>query len=161
MLIRRLAQPMIASTFIAQGLDAVRHPDKHVDLAKDKVDRVTTAAGLGAISPTQLGLVVRAHGALTVLLGLKVALGKKPRGAATLLALTNAPVVSLYLPESSTEAKDPEVSGPFIARLTALGAILMLATDRGGKPSVGWRINKAAHDAKGSLADRKDALLAN
>lgn len=76
MLIRRLAQPMIASTFIAQGLDAVRHPDKHVDLAKDKVDRVTTAAGLGAISPTQLGLVVRAHGALTVLLGLKVALGK-------------------------------------------------------------------------------------
>lgn len=86
---------------------------------------------------------------------------EKPRGAATLLALTNAPVVSLYLPESSTEAKDPEVSGPFIARLTALGAILMLATDRGGKPSVGWRINKAAHDAKGSLADRKDAILAN
>lgn len=55
MLIRRLAQPMIASTFIAQGLDAVRHPDKHVDLAKDKVDRVTTAAGLGAISPPNSG----------------------------------------------------------------------------------------------------------
>lgn len=158
MLVRRLAQPMIASLFIAQSWEALRHPQPHVDASREKVDRVTTAAGIGPVSPGQLTTIVRAHAGLTLALGIRVALGRTPRTSATLLALATAPVVSLYMPENVEEAKDPDISGPFLQRLAALGGLVMIAGDRGGKPSLGWRVGKAKDHMKDSIVERRDAL---
>ena len=161
MLIRRLAQPMIASLFIAQSWDALRHPQPHVEASQEKVDRVAAAAGIGPVSPRQLTAVVRTHAAVTLVLGARVALGRTPRTSATLLALATAPVVSLYMPENMEEAKDPDVSGPFLQRLAALGGLVMIANDRGGKPSLGWRVGQAKDHMKDNIVDRRDALRGN
>ena len=86
-LIRRGARPMIAASFIASGLDQLRHPAKQAP----KVALLAEQAAPALHLPNDPELLVRANGAAMVGGGTLLALGRMPRMSATVLAASATP----------------------------------------------------------------------
>ena len=88
-LLRVVARPLLAAPFIADGVDALMHPRFHVERAagvRPLIDKATDAVGLEPLTDQQLAVATRVTGAVTVVAGLRFALGRKPRVAALTLA---------------------------------------------------------------------------
>ncbi|MBN9376137.1 MAG: DoxX family protein, partial [Cellulomonas sp.] len=78
MLLRPFARPLFASWFVAEGIDALRHPAVHATAGREGLAALHGHVGrlpglsqsldraLTTVTDTQLGLVVRAHGAATI-----------------------------------------------------------------------------------------------
>jgi len=153
MLLRRVARPLLASWFIYDGYDALRRPDAHVEAAREPIAKATTLVGAQPLSDKNIKRVVQAQGVATIVLGGALALSKSPRLAGVLLALSTAPHVCVRAPRSLSQLRDAEVVAPFVAKVGAVGAALLVAADTAGKPSMAWRVTKAR-------ADRQDAAAA-
>lgn len=166
MLLRRIARPLFASWFVAEGLDSVRHRSAHAAGARaglaavrartSRIDRlapVDRALDL-ELTDRQLALAVQVHGALTVAAAGLLAVGRMPRTAGLALAALTVPVVVANAPS-------PRIAGEvetarrrrFWAALSALGGALLAAADTAGRPGVSYRLHAArvaraaAHDA--------------
>ncbi|GEA88611.1 DoxX family membrane protein [Cellulomonas cellasea] len=160
MLLRRFARPLFASSFVQQGVDAVRNPAAHVEVARGALERVTASVPRGKVpaldryrepTPGQLTTLVRVHGAATALAGLAFALGRAPRTSALLLAALTAPLAAADLPAK----KGAHVGSPDAARerrahllrtLSATGGALLAAADYAGRPGVSWRLARFRDD---------------
>ncbi len=162
MLLRRIARPLFASWFVAEGVDALRHPEGHVTTARTALGRldkkVSTRLDLDEHTLTS---VIRAHGAATAVAGGLLAVGKLPRLAGTALALLTLPLAFAEL------AVDKEHSGPkrerrqrLLRPLALTGGALIVAADTHGKPSVRWRVEhaKAVRAAAAKTAQAREAL---
>ena len=88
MLVRRLARPLLGSMFVLGGLDEVRNPHEKRPAAVGVVQflRDKTAGAL----PDDTASVVRIDGAVKLVAGLALSLGKAPRLAATALSASLA-----------------------------------------------------------------------
>src|ERR687883_220103 len=102
-IVRRLARPLFAASFIQEGLDAVLHPGKRAEQARPLVEAVAKPLGL----PQDPELLIRANGAVMMGAGTLFALGRMPRLTGLALAATVAPGVYLHVTSMRTE-KDPE-----------------------------------------------------
>ncbi|NLF03934.1 MAG: DoxX family protein [Actinomycetales bacterium] len=166
MIARPLARAMLASWFVSQGIDAVRHPDKHAAAAAPALRPVAERAG--SVAGRDLGVylegpilrrVVQVHGAITALTGLSLVLGKAPRTAALVLAGLTAPLLLANLPVrvAGETREDREARRDrLIQALTATGGAILAAVDREGRPGVAWRIEHAREAraaARGSADD--------
>jgi hypothetical protein len=78
-----------------------------------------------------------------VLLGARLAFSKTPRTAGMLLALSTLPHAAAMAPVSKADLSRAARMKPFIAKVGAVGAALVVAADTDGKPSVRWRVAKA------------------
>jgi uncharacterized membrane protein YphA (DoxX/SURF4 family) len=148
MLFRRIARPLLAAAFVADGLDALRNPKPKAEAAKPLLDRAQQRwPTLPVVDPV---VAVQADGAVKIGAGVLMALGRTPRLAATLLAVDLIP---------STVAEHPFWSGRYPDGRTAelerflknaglLGGLLLAITDTGGKPSLAWRLRHAKKDAE-------------
>lgn len=147
MLLRRIARPLLAAWFIGDAVSAVRSPQSHVELARTPVNKAVTTLGGEPLSDAQLRNVVRAEGVVTIFLGLGLALGKSPRACGLLLAATTVPHVIATAPVGHKKDHEgrsrSERVGPFLQKLGAVGAALLVAADTAGKPSMAYRVNKA------------------
>ena len=77
-LLRVVARPLLAAPFIADGVDALMHPRFHVERAagvRPLIDKATDAVGLEPLTDQQLAVATRVTGAVTVVAGLRFALG--------------------------------------------------------------------------------------
>ncbi len=104
-LLRVVARPLLAAPFIADGVDALMHPRFHVERAagvRPLIDKVTGAVGLEPLTDQQLAVATRVTGAVTVVAGLRFALGRKPRVAALTLAAIGAPMALVNAPLPGT-----------------------------------------------------------
>ncbi|MEV7972749.1 DoxX family protein [Cellulomonas sp. NPDC089187] len=162
MLLRRIARPLFASWFLAEGVDALRHPQGHVATARTALDRLdaTVPADLDLDDAT-LTTVVRAHGAATAVAAGLLTLGKLPRLSGAALALLTLPLALAEL------AVDKEHRGPkrerrqrLLRPLALTGGALIVAADTHGKPSVRWRVEhaKAVRAAAAKTAQAREAL---
>lgn len=151
---RRLARPMLASTFIAGGVDALRHPGPRVEAAR----------GAGLSSPEQL---VRANAATQLVVGLALATNRAPRLSALVLAGSLVPTT--YVGHPFWSEKDKAVrsqhQAQFLKNLGMLGGLLFAVADTGGReslPHAAGRLSRQARkDAKHAAATaRKDARRA-
>lgn len=100
-LLRVVARPLLAAPFIADGVDALMHPRFHVERAagvRPLIDKATDAVGLEPLTDQQLAVATRVTGAVTVVAGLRFALGRKPRVAALTLAAIGAPMALVNAP---------------------------------------------------------------
>jgi putative oxidoreductase len=160
MLVRRIARPLLASSFINDGVDALRNPQAHIAGAAPLVEAVTGATDkqLPVQLPKDTAQWVKIVGGVKVGAGALFALGRFPRLSALLLGATAVPTALAQ--HRFWEATDPQEKANqikhFLHSLGLLGGLLLAAVDTEGKPSVGYRARraarKAAHSTEQSLA---------
>ncbi len=158
MLLRRIARPLFASWFVAEGLDVVRHPSAHADEARGALDsllgRLPAAVRQGPtgqvigyeLTDRQLTSVVQAHGAALAGAGILLALNKAPRTAALALAALTAPLILVNLPRRrGTEGKAEKQARRerFVRALAFTAGAVLAAADYEGRPGIGWRVHRA------------------
>jgi len=123
--IRRLARPLLAATFISEGVDALRNPGPHVAMAE--------AAGLrDADKLVQINAATRVGG------GVLLALNRMPRLSALALAASLVPttmVRNAFWAEDDPQAKAGKKQG-LITDLGLLGGLLVATADTGGRESL-------------------------
>lgn len=155
MLIRRLARPMLATMFIAGGVDTLRNPGKRPEVAAPLIakgeqilpDQITDNL------PTDPDTVVKINAAVQVGGGLLLASGKAPRLASLVLAGSLVPTT--YAGHAFWSETDPATKAAqriqFLKNVSILGGLLIAAVDTEGKPSLGWRSRRAAKRANQAL----------
>lgn len=140
---RRIADPMLASTFIAGGLDAVRHPEGKVKVAEAVTLPLTRSASW---LPQDTETLVRLNGAVQVGAGILMALGKFRRVAA--LALIASIIPTTYAGHRYWEEVDELTRAQqqvhLLKNVGLLGGLILAAGDAGGSHSPGWRPGRKA-----------------
>ena len=154
MLIRRIARPLLATWFVTEGIDAVRHPAAHAQHTEAawsrwaaRVDALPDPPGDGAVRT-----VVQVHGAARAGAGLLLALGRLPRLSALTLAVLTVPLAIADAPVRTSGADVPHPAagerfdrrGRFTRDLSMVGAAILAALDRQGRPSLGWKLSHSA-----------------
>ena len=139
-LLRAFARPMLAASFVIDGVDAIARPQRHVE----KLEKVTPTfekAGLPPLLTSDATMLTRVSGAVSVVAGLGLATGTAPRSCAAVLAALNLPLTLVNNPVWTVRNKAQRketLSG--LMRGGAVGAgLLLAAVDREGKPSLAWR----------------------
>src|SRR3954462_961713 len=148
MLVRRIARPLLASSFVYGGIDTLRNPQSRVPGAAPIVDQITAAADqqLPVQVPRDVEQWVKIDAGVKVAAGTLLALGKLPRLAA--VALSASIVPTTLAGHRFWEHDDPKERfgqlSHFLKNLGLLGGLLLAAVDTEGKPSVGWRPRRVA-----------------
>ena len=151
MLVRRIARPLLASSFVYGGIDTLRNPQNRVPGAAPVVDQIATTADqqLPVQVPRDVEQWVKIDAAVKVAAGSLFALGKMPR--VTALVLSASIVPTTLAGHRFWEEDDPKVSfekiAHFVKNLGLIGGLLLAAVDTEGKPSVGYRARKGAKAA--------------
>ena len=157
--VRLLARPLLASVFVSGGINALRAPKAHGQMAEPVVDKVAEPLGL----PEDPQLLAQVNGGVMIGAGLLLALGKAPRLASTALAVTLVPTTMAE--HRFWEADDDDERDAqrihFMKNLGLLGGLVLAAVDTEGKPGLAWRAGsagrKARRDAKAAAKLAKGA----
>jgi len=155
-LIRRIARPMLATMFIAGGIDSLRNPAGKAQAAAPLLNKGAEALPdqLTDNVPTDPDTLVKVNGAVQVGGGLLLASGKMPRLAS--LALAGSLVPTTFAGHPFWEESDPDAKAAqkihFLKNVSLLGGLLIAAVDTEGKPSVGWRSRRAAKRASQAVS---------
>ncbi|MDT9698438.1 DoxX family protein [Streptomyces sp. P17] len=151
-LLRVAGRPMLASMFIAGGLDSLSNPKDVAPVAEPVVQPITERV---EILPDRTEQAVRLNGAVQVAAGVLLGIGRMPRIAALAIAATLVPTT--LAGHRFWEEDDPEQRTQqrihFLKNLSMLGGLLIAADDTGASPSLAWRGRHAAKDL------RRDAHL--
>ena len=151
MLVRRIARPLLASTFVFGGIDTLRNPQSRVAGARPVVETITEQADkqLPVTVPRDVEQWVKVDAAVKVGAGALFALGKFPRLTATLLAGSIVPTTLAghrFWEHTDPTERFGQISN-FLKNAGLLGGLLLDAVDTEGKPSVGYRARRAARRA--------------
>ena len=142
-IVRRIARPLLAASFVERGLDSVRHPGPHVAATAPLLTRFGPTLRL----PDDPVLVVRASGGLMAAAGLMLASGRLPRLSGLVAAVTMVPTTTAN--HAFWQEKDPvlrrEQRVHFVKDVSLLGAALLAAVDTSGRPGVAWRAKDTSH----------------
>ncbi|MGH9125631.1 MAG: DoxX family protein [Acidimicrobiales bacterium] len=138
-----VARPMLAGIFIYGGIDALRNPETKVKAADEVAPLIVSALGLPGADTEAL---VRANGALQVVAGTMLGLGKFRRLSAVALAASLAPTT--YAGHRFWEELDEERRHQqriqFFKNVAILGGLVLAAGDTGGRASIPWRARQVA-----------------
>jgi putative oxidoreductase len=154
MLVRRIARPLLASSFIYGGIDTLRNPQSRVPGARPVVEKVAEQADkqLPVQVPRDVEQWVKIDAAVKVGAGTLFALNRFPRLSA--LLLTGSIVPTTLAGHRFWEHDDPKERfgqlSHFLKNLGLLGGLLLAVVDTEGKPSVGYRARRAAKQASRS-----------
>jgi putative oxidoreductase len=138
---------MVASIFVIQGFDTFRHPEKVAPRAEPVVrplsDRFTAV-------PAKTEDAVRLNGAVQMVAGTLLALGRFPRLSALALAATLVPTTAAghRFWEAEEDADRAQQRIHFLKNLSMFGGLLIAAADTGGRPSLAWRAQHGARTAR-------------
>jgi len=140
-LLRTFARPMLATSFVLDGIDAMTRPARHAERF-ERATPLLERAGLPPMLTSDARMLTRACGAVSVMAGLGLATSRAPRTCAAVLAGLNIPLTLVNNPVwavKGKEARKAALSG--LARGGAVGAgLLLAAVDREGRPSLTWRV---------------------
>lgn len=157
MLVRRIARPLLASSFVYGGIDTLRNPQSRVPGAKPIVDQITDQADkqLPVQVPRDVEQYVKVNAGAQVAAGSLLALGRLPRLSALVLSASLVPTT--LAGHRFWEHDDPQErfgqTAHFVKNLSMLGGLLIAAVDTEGRPSVGYLARRAARRA-GQATDR-------
>src|SRR5659263_755116 len=94
---RLIARPMLAAYFVADGIDAVRKPQSHVQKFA-RVQPLLERAGVPPVLSADATMLTRVTGAISAIAGLCLATGRRPRTAALTLAVLNLSLIHISEP---------------------------------------------------------------
>ena len=150
-MIRKIARPMLASVFILDGVDALRKTNERVDTTEDLIARVRkiVPADIADAIPNSPKTVARVLGSTKVGAGSLFAIGKAPRVAASVLALTTLPtLISRDAFWAADESDERRVRlNNFATSSALLGGLFIASQDTEGKPGLKWRAEHASKQA--------------
>ena len=147
--LRAVARPMLASIFIVQGFDTLLHPERVVPAAEPVVQPIADRV---PVVPDQVERAVRLNGAVQLVAGSMLALGRWPRLSALTIAATLVPTTYAghRFWESNDEQERTQQRIHFLKNLSMFGGLLIAAGDTAGNPSLAWRgrhaVNSVRHD---------------
>jgi putative oxidoreductase len=162
--LRRVARPMLASMFLIGGLDSVRNPGPKAPAAEPLAPSIASKLPYLPDDPEAL---VRLNGAVQVVAGTMLSLGRFPRLASIALAATLVPTTLAGHP--FWEEEDPQRRAQqrihFFKNVGLLGGLILAAVDTEGRPGLAWRARHATHHAAASTrraqrTARREARLA-
>ncbi|ANE03910.1 DoxX family protein [Corynebacterium crudilactis] len=154
-MIRKLARPMLASFYIADGAEIVLNTSAHVEgtqLVLDRIRYVLPRKYAKLISKDP-ALVARAIGGTKVGAGSLLAIGRAPRTSAATLAILTIPTIlarNAFWETQDAEEKRNRRNG-FLTNIALLGGLFITSADTEGKPGVKWRATNAAKRSKKQL----------
>ena len=146
-MIRKLARPMLASVFVADGVDTLMNQKDHVEGAREVTKRLRTVVPSQYVSflPSNPQTSVQIVAGTKVAAGALYALGKAPRVAATALALVQVPTALAR--HSFWETQDPKERKArktgFLTDVALLGGLFLATADTAGRPGLAWRAEHA------------------
>jgi uncharacterized membrane protein YphA (DoxX/SURF4 family) len=150
MLVRRIARPLLAASFVYGGIETLRNPQSRVAGARPVVEKLTETADrqLPVQVPKDVEQWVKIDAAVKVGAGALFALGRLPRLSATALAGSIVPTTLAGHRFWEKDGADRTAQLiHFLKNLGLLGGLLLAAVDTEGKPSVGWRARRAGRKA--------------
>ncbi len=146
---RLIARPLLASTFLIGGVNALKNAPALASKAKPVTDRLrpTLEKAVPQVKiPQDTVTLVRINAAAQVVAGVALARGRAPRLSSTVLALSLVPTTVAghqFWNESDPAAKaDQRIH--FFKNLSLLGGLVLAAVDTEGRPGVAWRTRHAA-----------------
>ena len=163
MLVRRIARPMLAGTFIYGGIQTLRNPQSRVPGAAPIVEQITEIADkqLPVQVPKDVEQWVKINAGVMVGAGALFGLGRLPRLCALLLTGSMVPTTLAGHRFWELQGKERQMQLiHFLKNLGLLGGLLIAAVDTEGRPSVGWRARRAARRAAHKAADTTEKSLA-
>ena len=139
---RLIARPLLASIFVAGGINALRNTEAHAAKAKvvtDKVVPLAQRAAPAAPIPTNATTLAAA-----------LATGRAPRLSATVLAASLVPTTvagHAFWAETDPKAKAQQRL-QFIKNTSIFGGLLLAGVDTDAQPGLAWRARRAAADVR-------------
>ena len=147
MLIRRIARPMLATTFITRGVEAMRSPKPAADATRSTLEGLSKLPDpVGANVPTNAETVAKVTAGVQIGAGLLLAAGRLPRLSSAALAVSVVPGSlggHAFWNENDPVRKAAERKALF-ADVGLIGGLIIASVDTEGKPSLGWRGRRAA-----------------
>lgn len=150
-MIRKFARPMLASVYVADGVDVVLNSQAHVEGTQTVINRLRTVVPRKYMKklPEDPQVITQAVGATKVLAGSSLALGKAPRTSATVLAAISVPTIIARHAFWETQDREEKIARRqgFLTSIALLGGLAITSADTAGKPGLKWRADKAVQKA--------------
>jgi uncharacterized membrane protein YphA (DoxX/SURF4 family) len=126
--VRTIARPLLASVFIASGLDVLANPEPRATIAKPVVDKVASVVPFAPSDPVD---AVRVNAAVHLGAGVLLAAGVMSRLAALALAVSMVPTTVAGHPfwEVEDPVKRSQQRTQFLKNTAILGGLLAVALD--------------------------------
>jgi uncharacterized membrane protein YphA (DoxX/SURF4 family) len=152
-LIRRLARPMLATTFALGAVEALKNSKPLAEKAQPVTDPIVktvkkTAPQVPITSDPHT--LVLANAGVQLVAAAALATDRFPRVSATVLAASLVPTTiagHAFWQETDPEAKNNQRLA-FAKNVSLLGGLVLAAVDTEGKPGVAWRAQRAARDLR-------------
>ncbi|GAA2108438.1 DoxX family protein [Kocuria atrinae] len=153
-IVRRLARPLLATGYVAGGVEAFRNSSataEKLDPVLKQVEQV-----LPQVRPVTANRAQVAQGiaAAQVLAASALALSKLPRLSASVLLGTTA--INTYVQYQSADASTKEAKSNrrnnVFKNLSLVGAVMIASVDTAGNPSLAWRASHLADDVRKNAA---------
>lgn len=154
-MIRKLARPMLASVYIADGVNTVTKASEHAKGAEKVAGALKSVlpAQYASFIPSDPETLAKIGGGVKIGAGSTFALGKAPRLSAALLA--GSSVATLLgrnaFWEAKNESEKARQRNGALTNVALLGGVLIAAADTEGKPGLAWRAQDAAKRSKKNI----------
>lgn len=147
-IVRALARPMLASSFIFSGLDRLRHADQTAAELAPVLRPLSQALPLDASEKT----LARALAGAQVGAGVLLAAGKFARPAGLILTLTAGltAVVEYRSADTTTQEKRAHRRTQLTKNIALIGGALLASVDTAGRPGLAWRTEHLLESGKKS-----------
>lgn len=149
---RRLARPMLASSLVFGGVQALKNTPALAVTSKPVNDEIRDLAQRVAPQlkvPADDETLVRINAGVHIVAGLGLATGRAPRLCSLALAATLVPTTIAGHPfwkEKDKEARAKQTS-QFYKNLSMLGGLVLAGLDTEGRPGLAWRTTHAVGSA--------------
>jgi uncharacterized membrane protein YphA (DoxX/SURF4 family) len=142
---------MLASIFIAGGVDALRNPGSKAPAAEEVAPRI--ASYIPALEGADTETLVRINAGVQIGAGSLLALGRFPRLASLALAASVVPTTAAghRFWEVDDQLQRAQQRTHFLKNVSILGGLLIAAADTEGKPGIGWRTRHTAGHAEAAV----------
>ncbi len=143
---------MLSSMFISGGINSLKNADYLAKRAEPVTEKVTPVVEKTTSMPVSLDSKqwVQLNGAVHVVGGALLAMGKVPRLAALALAVSLVPTTAAghrFWEESDPQQRSNQ-QVHFLKNVSMMGGLLLAAVDTEGRPSIAWRAKRQADKAK-------------
>lgn len=153
MLIRRLARPMLAASFVTGGVESLRNPQPRTATADPVAPAL--AEKLPVSLPSDPEQLVKIDAGVKILGGLLLATNRLPRVASAVLIGSLVPTTwaAHRFWEETDPAKKADQLHHFYKNVGLLGGLLLATVDTEGKPSLRWRVARTSTFVKAKAVD--------